>query len=46
MNDVVPGNPFARVVSMRMLGWIQFALATPVVLWEDGRSLFADGNLS
>src|SRR5258706_1223241 len=33
MSDVVPGNPFARVVSMRMLGWIQFALATPVVLW-------------
>lgn len=33
MSDVVPGNPLARLISMRALGWIQFALATPVVLW-------------
>jgi Cu+-exporting ATPase len=33
MSDVVPGNPVGRVVSMRVLGWIQFALATPVVIW-------------
>jgi Cu+-exporting ATPase len=33
MSDVIPGNPLARVVSMRVLGWIQFVLATPVVLW-------------
>ncbi|MDX6288924.1 MAG: P-type Cu+ transporter [Blastocatellia bacterium] len=33
MSDVVPGNPLARLASMRVLGWIQFALATPVVLW-------------
>jgi Cu+-exporting ATPase len=33
MSDVVPGNPLARLISMRVLGWIQFALATPVVLW-------------
>ena len=33
MSDVAPGNPVGRVVSMRVLGWIQFALATPVVIW-------------
>src|SRR6266436_104907 len=33
MSDVIPGNPLARVVSMRVLGWIQFVLAAPVVLW-------------
>lgn len=33
MSDFVPGNPLERVVSMRVLGWIQFLLATPVVVW-------------
>ncbi len=33
MSDFVPGNPLERIVSMRSLGWIQFGLATPVVLW-------------
>jgi Cu+-exporting ATPase len=33
MSDLVPANPLERIVSMRVLGWIQFALATPVVLW-------------
>jgi Cu+-exporting ATPase len=33
MSDIVPGNPLERIVSMRVLGWVQFALATPVVLW-------------
>ena len=33
MNDVLPGRPLERVVSMDTLGWIQFVLATPVVLW-------------
>ena len=33
MSDLVPGNPLERIVSMRVLGWVQFALATPVVLW-------------
>jgi len=33
MSDFVPGNPLERIVSMRVLGWIQFVLATPVVLW-------------
>lgn len=33
MNDVLPGRPLERIVSMDALGWIQFVLATPVVLW-------------
>jgi P-type Cu+ transporter len=33
MSEVVPGNPLEHLVSMRVLGWLQFALATPVVLW-------------
>ncbi len=33
MNDLLPGRPFERVVSMDILGWIQLVLATPVVLW-------------
>ena len=33
MSDFIPGNPLERIVSMRSLGWIQFALATPVVIW-------------
>lgn len=33
MSDLVPGNPIGQIVSMRSLGWIQFVLATPVVVW-------------
>jgi Cu+-exporting ATPase len=33
MSDVLPGRPLERIVSMDALGWIQLALATPVVLW-------------
>jgi Cu+-exporting ATPase len=33
MSDLVPGNPLERIVSMRLPGWVQFVLATPVVLW-------------
>ena len=33
MSDFVRGNPLERIVSMPVLGWVQFALATPVVLW-------------
>ena len=33
MNDVLPGRPLERIASMDALGWIQFVLATPVVLW-------------
>jgi Cu+-exporting ATPase len=33
MSDLVPGNPLERIVSMRTLGWTEFVLATPVVVW-------------
>lgn len=33
MNDLIPGRPFNRLASMNVLGWIQFVLATPVVIW-------------
>jgi Cu+-exporting ATPase len=33
MSEMLRGNPVARVVPMRSIIWIQFALATPVVLW-------------
>ena len=33
MSEFVPGNFLERIVSMRALGWIQFILATPVVVW-------------
>jgi P-type Cu+ transporter len=33
MNDLLPGRPLERIASMDALGWIQFVLATPVVLW-------------
>jgi Cu+-exporting ATPase len=33
MNDLIPGRPFERLASMNVLGWIQFILATPVVIW-------------
>lgn len=33
MADLIPGNPLSRVLSMRTNQWIQFAFATPVILW-------------
>ncbi|HEY5594702.1 MAG TPA: heavy metal translocating P-type ATPase [Nitrospiria bacterium] len=33
MSDLIPGDPLMKIVSPRLLGWAQFALATPVVLW-------------
>ena len=33
MSDVVPGQPLQHLLSMRAVGWIEFVLATPVVLW-------------
>jgi len=33
MSDLIPGAPLQRAVSMTTLAWIQFVLATPVVLW-------------
>ena len=33
MSEMIPGQPVQRVLSGRLLTWIQFGLATPVVLW-------------
>jgi Cu+-exporting ATPase len=33
MSDMLPGQPLQHVVSSHVLTWIQFVLATPVVLW-------------
>src|SRR5262245_20301259 len=33
MSDLVPGRPLQQILSMNTAGWIEMALATPVVLW-------------
>ena len=33
MFEMIPGNPFERVFSMSMIGFTEFLLATPVVVW-------------
>jgi P-type Cu+ transporter len=33
MSDLIPGQPVQRVLSMSAIGWIELALATPVVVW-------------
>jgi Cu+-exporting ATPase len=33
MSDLIPGQPIFLFLSMRMIGWIELLLATPVVLW-------------
>ncbi|MEP6911483.1 MAG: heavy metal translocating P-type ATPase [bacterium] len=33
MSDLIPGAPLQRIVSPAVLPWIQFILASPVVLW-------------
>jgi len=33
MSDLLPGQPVQRAIPAHVLAWIQFALATPVVLW-------------
>jgi len=33
VSDVLPGHPIQHLLSGVVLGWIEFALATPVVLW-------------
>ncbi|MGC1795788.1 MAG: heavy metal translocating P-type ATPase [Candidatus Acidiferrales bacterium] len=33
MSDLIPGQPLQRALSMRAMGWIEFILATPAVLW-------------
>jgi len=33
MSEMLPSNPIERIATMHTIVWIQFALATPVVLW-------------
>jgi Cu+-exporting ATPase len=33
VSDILPGHPLQHALSGGLLGWIEFALATPVVLW-------------
>jgi Cu+-exporting ATPase len=33
MSDLIPGHPLQRFLSMREIAWVEFLLATPVVLW-------------
>jgi P-type Cu+ transporter len=33
MSDLIPRQPLQRFFTMRSMGWIELALATPVVLW-------------
>jgi len=33
MSDLIPRQPVQKFLSMRAIGWIEFALATPVVVW-------------
>ena len=42
MSEMIPGHPVQKVISGRMLTWIQLGLATPVVLWG-GWPFFARG---
>jgi Cu+-exporting ATPase len=42
MSEMIPGQPLQHAFSSRLLGLVQFALATPVVLWG-GWVFFARG---
>jgi len=33
VSDILPSHPMQHMLSGTLLGWIEFALATPVVLW-------------
>jgi Cu+-exporting ATPase len=33
VSDVLPGHPLESLLAGRLLGWMEFILATPVVLW-------------
>jgi Cu+-exporting ATPase len=36
LSDVLPGHPLQHLLTGRWLAWLEFALATPVVLWAGG----------
>jgi Cu+-exporting ATPase len=33
VSDILPGRPLQQLIEGPLLGWIELALATPVVLW-------------
>src|SRR5437870_3425476 len=33
MSDMIPGQPIQRLLPSKLLNWVQFIFATPVVLW-------------
>jgi Cu+-exporting ATPase len=33
MSDMIPGQPIQRLLPFKLLNWVQFIFATPVVLW-------------
>lgn len=33
VSDILPGHPLQHLLAGRLLGWLKFAIATPVVLW-------------
>lgn len=45
MGHLVPGHPLEKLASPETLGWLELALATPVVLWG-GWPFFVRGALS
>ena len=52
MSEMIPGQPLQHAVSAQVLAWVQFALATPVVIWggwpffERGWSSLLNRNLN
>jgi Cu+-exporting ATPase len=52
MSDMLPGRPVQQMIPQQVNGWIQFALATPVVLWggwpffERGWASFVNRHLN
>lgn len=45
MSEILPGKPLEKILSMKLVSWIEFVLATPVVLWG-GWTFFERGALS
>lgn len=45
MSEMIPGQPVQHALSPRVVTWVQFILATPVVLWG-GWPLFQRGWIS
>ncbi len=42
MSDMIPGQPLNALLSVKVLNWVSFILATPVVAWV-GRPFFQRG---